>query len=137
MRPAQSHDRLGLSLAYRPWHHLRRVRMFLQPGGAALKVAPPPLVRGLAADAEVRAQLAHALLRRRQRRHQSYLLVHRTDLPPRHRLAPPAVSFNLLPILPVCTRADLSSDKERLRTGAKARPRDFAILLTLGAGVTP
>src|ERR1700751_4053369 len=103
MRPAQSADRLGLGLAYRPWHHLRRVRTLLQSLRAELKIAPPPLVRRFAADAEVLAQLAHAFLFGRQRRHQPHLLVHRTDLPPRHRLTPPAVAFNLLPILPVCT----------------------------------
>src|SRR5246127_4901105 len=101
MRPAQSADRLGLGLAYRPWHHLRRVRTLLQSLRAELKIAPPPLVRRFAADAEVLAQLAHAFLFRRQRRHQPHLLVHRTDPPPRHRLPPPAVAFNLLPILPV------------------------------------
>src|SRR5579864_6063804 len=101
MRPAQSADRLGLGLAYRPWHHLRRVRTLLQSLRAELKIAPPPLVRRFAADAEVLAQLAHAFLFGRQRRHQPHLLVHRTDLPPRHRLTPPAVAFNLLPILPV------------------------------------
>src|ERR1700756_6849 len=101
MRPAQSADRLGLGLAYPPWHHLRRVRTLLQSLRAELKIAPPPLVRRFAADAEVLAQLAHAFLFGRQRRHQPHLLVHRTDLPPRHRLTPPAVAFNLLPILPV------------------------------------
>src|ERR1700751_1693828 len=101
MRPAQSADRLGLGLAYRPWHHLRRVRTLLQSLRAELKIAPPPLVRRFAADAEVLAQLAHAFLFGRQRRHQPHLLVHRTDLPPRHRLTPPAVAFNLLTILPV------------------------------------
>src|ERR1700740_329137 len=101
MRPAQSADRLGLGLAYRPWHHLRRVRTLLQSLRAELKIAPPPLVRGFAADAEFPPPPPPPFLSGRQPRHQPHLLVHRTDLPPRHRLTPPAVAFNLLPILPV------------------------------------
>src|SRR6266851_633536 len=106
MRAAHSNYRLGLGCAYRPWNHLRRARALGNSRRALGPIARAQLVAGLAADSKPLAQLRHVLCSPQQRPDKLHLLVHGTDLSPRHRIHLLPCLFNLLTMLPVYSVTD-------------------------------